>query len=102
MGCNCKQTQTTKKPSIIRINDVNEIKNLDEPRFTQQDLDRAKQYFISRQQTQEEKNWVLEFHNTHFGEKFPENYTGDGWLRIKKRLDHLQSVLDTYRDNKNN
>lgn len=100
--CNCKQAPTIQRPNVVRVNNTVEIQNPITPLFTQEDLTRVKDYLISRNQTAAEKNWVIDFHNQHFEEKFPHGYNGDGWIRIKKRIDHLQTTMNDYIQLKNN
>jgi nicotinamide mononucleotide adenylyltransferase len=99
MGCNCKQAPTIKKPNVVRVNGVNTITEKIPLPYTRENLNRCNDYFISRIQSDNEKNWVIDFHNEHFDEQFPHGYSGDGWLRIKKRIDHLRRQLDDFENN---
>lgn len=80
MGCGCKQAPVKKTPIERKLTPVNET-----------ELDQALSYFVSRTQTQEEANFTIDYHNKYFPEQFPHGYKGDGWLRIRKRLEHQKS-----------
>lgn len=99
MGCGCKQKPATNKPIINKENNINVISNFG-LNFTREELTRVSDYFIARTKTAEEKNWVIDFHNKHFPEQFPHNYSGDGWIRLKKRIEHLSRQLDEYENSK--
>lgn len=99
MGCGCKQpVNQAPKPTVINVNGVNEINDPIPPPYTREDIERCNAYFISRDKTLEEKNWVINFHNQNFAEQFPGNYNGDGWPRLKQRIQHLANVLTGYED----
>lgn len=99
MGCGCKQpVNQAPKPKVINVNGVNEINDPIPPPYTREDIKRCDAYFISRNKTLEEKNWVINFHNQNFAEQFPGNYSGDGWVRLKQRIQHLSNVLTGYEE----
>jgi hypothetical protein len=99
MGCNCKQpVNQAPKPKVVNVNGVNEINDPIPPPYTRESIERCDAYFISRDKTLEEKNWVINFHNQNFAEQFPQNYNGDGWVRLKQRIQHLSNVLTGYEE----
>lgn len=95
MGCGCKQNTNTPKPKMVREGTINVVSSIPPP-YTREELIRCNDYFISRTKTAEETNWVIDFHNQHFPEQFPHNYQGDGWIRLKKRIAHLSTILSDY------
>ena len=99
MGCGCKQpVNNIPKPTVVRVNKVNEINEPIPPPYTREAIDRCFQFFISRDKPIQEKNWVIDFHNNNFDEQFPHNYNGDGWVRMKQRIQLLSNVLTGYEE----
>ena len=98
--CNCKKNNkpapTPIQPKSITVSGTKVIGEPIEPPYTREEINRVHQYFTSRQQTQEERMWVVDFHNKHFPEKFGYNIQGESLLRMKRRLDHLSTTLTNY------
>lgn len=95
MGCGCKQQTNTPKPVMVKQGKINVVSSIPPP-YTREELQRCNDYFIARNKTDQEKNWVIDFHNKHFAEQLPHGYNGDGWLRLKKRIQHLHTMLNDY------
>jgi hypothetical protein len=100
MGCGCKQNTNTPKPVIQKQGTINVVSSIPLP-YTREELQRCNDYFISRSKTADETNWVIDFHNKHFGEQLPHNYQGDGWIRLKKRIQHLNQMLNDFESSQN-
>jgi hypothetical protein len=100
MGCGCKQKTNTPKPVIQKQGAINVVISIPLP-YTREELQRCNDYFISRSKTADETIWVIDFHNSHFGEQLPHNYQGDGWIRLKNRIQHLNNMLNEYENSQN-
>lgn len=95
MGCGCKQNTITNKPVIKKENNINVVAAF-APNYTREEITRVKDFLIARNKTNEEENWVIDFHNKHFQEQLPHGYKGDGWLRLRNRIAHLDQQLIAY------
>lgn len=92
MGCGCKQ-QPAPRPSLY----VEHVQ-VDKPSFSKEDLNRCYDFFTSREKKETEKQFVVNFHNHHFPEQFSIGIQVDGedWMRLRKRIDHLNGQYNTY------
>lgn len=94
MGCNCKQKA---KPQTVVVNKSDGTIQFqpDEPNYTREELQRVFDFIFSRNQTKEEKSWVINFHNKHFPEQLTPN-CAECWVRLKDRMEHLNKKLTHY------
>ena len=96
MGCGCKQKNNDKKTIVVNNSDGSvQLKEPVEPNFTREEITRVFNYFLSTNQSLEEKKWVVDFHNKHFPEQLPLN-CAECWIRLKNRMEHLKRQIDSY------
>jgi hypothetical protein len=98
MGCGCKQKPASSKTIVVNNADGSiQLTEVVKPEYTREEITRVFDYFISTNQTTDERKWVVDFHNKHFPEQLVPN-CGECWIRLKQRMEHLERKLRTYED----
>ena len=96
MGCNCKQKRNVE---TVIVNEDKSVRLTEptKPNCTKEEIQRVFSYINSRNQTLEEKRWVINFHNRMFPEQLSIN-CGDCWVRLQQRMEHINREMNTYEE----
>lgn len=98
-GCNCKQQ--TKAPithKVIQVNGETEIVN--EPKYSQDEVQRIENWLNSLEKSTEETNFVFEFNKNHFGEIMQGYCDIPCQHRIRRRVEHMKEKLNKWKKEK--
>ena len=97
MGCNCKNnTYVESKPKVIKTDTGELTFILSPPPYTREEVQRVKNYMVSYNKTETEKQFMIEFNEKYFGELIV-GYCDQTCIKtVNKRLERATELLNNY------
>ena len=97
MGCNCKnKTSTEKKPTMVKANNTIQIIELEEPPYQLEEVQRVRDYFLSRIKTESERNFAIEWNKKYFEPQQSGYCDAPCTTRIQQRAEHAYNKIQEY------